>query len=269
MISSSGISIYFEKQDENLATELSEVVAKTVSIVKKLYGIQPRAGIEVYVMRSWIKFIFLAAPFHRKAIQLILFPLLYFSYSRIWKVAGGWNVPFGKTTAVGVKPPCLIDVPKSSRGDSIFKAVDDPNVKFTHIACHEITHALTSKYAFPTWLNEGVAMVAVDEFQGSETVKRESLLLLDQSGSATSSKLNSLDNRLVYVRGYWLTRFLLESHPQAVLKLFQSQDQTEVEIETQIARLLAVDQKKFWEIVSPMLVKHFGVERKMPRTLET
>ena len=93
--------------------------------------------------------------------------------------------------------------------------------KYTElVVCHEMTHVVTSHLALPFWLNEGIAMLMTDEYFGKQTVRNDTLLKLDHHKRRISpvnyyrlGELKLRDIRFYYIRAYWMTRYLKETHP--------------------------------------------------------
>ena len=62
---------------------------------------------------------------------------------------------------------------------------------------------------------------------------------------------------LLYVRGYWMTRYLVENHPELIRELL-SGGHTADDFEARIAAALEIPVNKFWQQVDPLLVDHFS-----------
>lgn len=90
--------------------------------------------------------------------------------------------------------------------------------------CHEFVHACTAHLRLPFWLNEGIAMRAVDHMAGYPTVLEEtrSIVRFDKSvlSSRSYRRLRPSDyDKLIqlYATGYWVTR-RLEKENIAILR---------------------------------------------------
>jgi len=64
---------------------------------------------------------------------------------------------------------------------------------------------------------------------------------------------------LLYVRGYWLTRYLVETQPELVRKLL-SQRFSHQELEGLIASALDVPQKTFWQEIDQLVVAKYNLD---------
>ena len=140
-----------------------------------------------------------------------------------WQYAGGWSQRYGNRQVVGIKAPRLIANSPDAFGENLFAKEEDPAQKFLSIVCHELTHACSAHLDLPVWFNEGLAMVSVDHCLGKQTVLSTTIELLDAGGNGEDpdQRLNMQTQSreqiiLLYVRGYWLTRFLAENHPELV-----------------------------------------------------
>ena len=61
------------------------------------------------------------------------------------------------------------------------------------------------------------------------------------------------------MRGYWLTRYLVENPPEMVQKLL-SGGNTADDFEVHIAADLEIPVDGFWQQVDPLLVDHFSTD---------
>jgi hypothetical protein len=64
---------------------------------------------------------------------------------------------------------------------------------------------------------------------------------------------------LLYVRGYWLTRYLVDTRPELVTEILSGRIVTQ-EIDLQIAAALDIPQDKYWQMIDPILASQFKVE---------
>jgi hypothetical protein len=64
---------------------------------------------------------------------------------------------------------------------------------------------------------------------------------------------------LLYARGNWLTRYLVETRPGLVNELL-AQKLDPLEIDKRIAAALDIPQEIFWSAIDPLLVTQFRLE---------
>jgi hypothetical protein len=183
---------------------------------------------------------------------------------KVWRFSGGWTLRYRHRPAIGIKPPRLLAKSDRSMGEMIFIEEPDFKKKMEHLTCHELTHAFSAHLKLPLWLNEGIAMVTVDKYLGHATVRSETLRRLNRPqhrGSAGKYRnLPAMSKEVAvyhYVRGYWITRFLMDTHPGLLKELLQKKHHHRL-IEKKIAAALGVSNKTFWEAVDERVIAHFG-----------
>jgi hypothetical protein len=178
-------------------------------------------------MTSWERFVDdTVPPRHRWWVRATK-PLWARRAERTFAVAGGWMLPWRGRLAVGVKPPRVLP-PPTPMGARLFKPVPDALEKVQHLTCHEFTHACTAHLRLPAWLNEGLAVRAVDVFAHYETVR-------DDTRELVVRELSSLHGRAyrrvragdekslleLYATGYWITRRIDEQNPRLLRDLLR------------------------------------------------
>lgn len=213
-----GIGVYYEVGEEATAGVISAASERAAIMLQERWGLVMPADLRVYVMTSWQKFIFHAAPLGYRIYIALVYPLFAARARQTWAVAGGWQVALGKRQVVGVKPYRLIRQSAQALGERIFVREEDPDDKIRHVTCHELTHAFTNTLKLPTWFHEGLAMLAVDRLLGRQTVKTETLQELRQPPPANLPERytpQDAENYFLYhyVRGYWTVRYLDECYP--------------------------------------------------------
>jgi hypothetical protein len=266
-ILANGIRIYFDLEERGTAETIQHACERSVQIISEQWGMTSPTDCRVYVMTSWAYFIFHSAPWHWKILLILTYPLWVFRVRRTWQIAGGWTQRYGKRCAIGVKPPWLIEVADRSVGERIFVKEESFEQKVQLITCHELTHAFTAHLKLPMWLNEGIAMVMVDNFLGTSTVKENTLRALQHSGNKQSPGMYQSvsmkdQDSLVYhtVRGYWITRYLMDTRPDLLKKLLE-QRQSHKDLEEKIASSYDMGREEFWKAIDGMLIARFLTDR--------
>jgi len=107
-ISINGLTQFFGAEDHDAAELISQACEKTMRLLHGRLGLDTPKGCQVYVMTSWLGFMFRSAPGPWKALLAVTLPLWAFRARKIWPLAGGWEQRYGKRRAVGVKPPRLL-----------------------------------------------------------------------------------------------------------------------------------------------------------------
>lgn len=265
-IAISGLNIYYDSDEREAVDQLSAACAQSLQSIDSSWNLAPPQDCRVYLMVSWPRCVFQGAPPGSKVLLGLTLPFWYRDFKSRWQFAGGWSQRYGTRQVVGIKAPHLIAVTPETMGESIFVKEENFNQKFLSIVCHELTHACSSHLNLPTWFNEGLAMVGVDHCLGKQTVLQNTLELLDtqNNGRAAADQINMKTQSreqiiLLYVRGYWLTRYLVETRPELVTEILSGRIVTQ-EIDLQIAAALDIPQDKFWPMIDPILASQFKVE---------
>lgn len=255
--------IRYEPRDAETARMIQAVCSKTEELVYEKWHLSLPEGTQVHVMRSWLHFPFLASNWIRKILLALSLPLWSIQARRLWAFSGGWALPYPRHPAIGVKPPELLQISDRSMGRQIFVDDMDDMAKVQMIACHELTHASTARLRLPAWLNEGMAMVAVDDFFGYQSVQPQTLSSLRD----TQPKIRPQDYRqlrrahkqtlvYLYVRGYWITRFLDGHHPEILCHIL-SKRHKHSDILTILSEALQIPVSDFWQRIDDIVYNYF------------
>ncbi len=258
-----GLKLYFPRGEQATADIVEEACRRSVALIRDQWGLQPPARCRVYVMTSWLHFLFHSAPWYVRVWYAVSLPLWFGRIRKLWGFVGGWTQRYRRRPAIGVKPPRLLAERDRTIGEMIFVEEPDLDKKLAHIVCHELTHAFSARLKLPMWLNEGIAMIAVDRYFGQATVKEDTRCTLSRSREATAPGryrelpgMAAEDVVYQYVRGYWITRFLQDTHPDLLHGLLQQRPSGN-EIESGVAAALGVDNAVFWSRIDRLVVDHF------------
>ncbi len=259
-LSFGSMKVFFTAPERAAAELISAAAEKSARLIREQWGLAMPPGVRLYVMTSWLKPMYHAAPWPWKILLGVTLPLWGWGARRLWQVAGGWAQQLGRRRMVGVKPPRLIESSDSGLGARIFVPESDMARKAEQITCHELTHAVTAHLKLPAWLNEGLAMLTMDHFVGQPTVKAETAATLAHAlDTPRSRRLPQDPNALVYeyVRGYWLTRYFEETRP-GLLKGLLTQRHPYTELENRIAAAYGIEQAIFWRDLDKTVAAYFG-----------
>lgn len=257
-----GLTLFFDREEREAADLIGSACERSVAIMRELWGLEDPGDCRVYVMTSWLRFVFHSAPWPWRLYWAVTLPVRYAYAQKLWEVAGGWSQRYGQRRAVGVKPPRLLRQAKSAIGQRIFtkREIDD---SVQHNTCHELVHAFTDHLGLPAWLREGLAMVTVDRFAGTSTVRDETLeVLVGPSPGSWPDKTTADPRHLehivsVYVRGYWLTRYLAETRPELLRRLLE-RPQPGRPIEDILAAELGLGGEECWREIDQVVAAYFG-----------
>jgi hypothetical protein len=266
-LSIQNLTIYYPASESDSAVLIRNACEKSIQTIRENWGLNVPRDCRVYVMTSWADFIFHSAPWHWKILLVLTYPLWIFRVKRTWRFAGGWMQRYGKRCAVGVKPPRLIEVADRSMGERIFVEEKSFEQKVQLVTCHELTHAFAAHLRLPMWFNEGLAMVTVDKTFGTSTVRENTLQVLQHSkdkqspGMYQSVSMKDPDSLIYHtVRGYWITRYLLDTRPDLLKSLLDQRESHEA-LEVKIASSYGMDRGDFWKSIDDILVAHFLTNR--------
>jgi len=257
-----GLTLYYGADERETADLVERACRQSLRLIRRSWNLDAPEGCRVYVMTSWLHFVFHSAPWHRQILLSLLMPLWAFRARKIWAYSGGWTLPY-RRPAVGIKPPRLIEAGDSSIGARVFVPEENLDEKVRHVTCHELVHACSAHLKLPLWLNEGLAMVTVDRLFQHATVKRETLESLGPpSGDAGPKGYRGISVReqegfiYAFVRGYWITRYLEETQPE-LLKSLLAQRLAQRALESQVAAAYQMEREEFWQEIDAIVASHF------------
>jgi hypothetical protein len=259
-----GLTLFYNAEEREAAELIGDACARTVQLLNEYWGLETPQDLRVYVMTSWLHFLFHAPPWPRRILVALALPFLYLRIRKMWPYVGGWEQQFGPRRAVGVKPPQLMAEADRSIGARIFVPEGDIEDKVALTACHELTHAFVAHLRLPNWLKEGQAMVTVDRFAGKPTVLAETIEALErysaQEKAASSGRISVQDPDAavyLYTRGYWITRFLDETKPDLLRDLLKQRMPHQM-LENRLADGLGISREEFWSSIDQTLVAYFS-----------
>ncbi len=266
----SGVTVVFDSSDQETAALICEAIEKTLGLIQEGWGLRRPEDCRIYVMTSWWKFFFQSATWPWRILLAVTLPLWGFRARRTWPYSAAWTQRFGKRVAIGIKPAWLLDLSDKSIGIQMFVEEKDPKLKIRHLACHELTHACSANLLLPAWLNEGLAAVTVDRYLGKQTIRTDTLELIQnftpKTRPATYRELSHLSSEAIAyhaVRGYWIVRLLEENRPGFLKRIFSSSQATPA-VENDMAVELGIEPDILWGKIDNMIVAHFNFQRKSP-----
>jgi hypothetical protein len=260
--------LYYPQEEEETAAILEKACIRSHSLIREMWGLEEPEECRLYVMTSWLPFIFHSAPWHVRVYNALSLPLWYFRIRKSWKWVGGWTLRYSKRPAVGVKSLDLIKKADRSMGALIFIEETDLKKKVEHITCHEMAHAYSAHLKLPFWINEGIAMVTVDAYFGRQTIQSETIMSLNHQRRRAMLSYRNLyttgKEDLVhgYVRGYWITRFLMDTNP-GVLREVMKKKKSHRAIQKKIASALGISRRAFWGEIDGLVFSHFKEKAEM------
>jgi len=262
----SGLTIYYDAEEREAVDEIVLACERSVETITSSWQLAVPQNCRVYIMTTWPRCVFQGAPLGSQVILGFTLPLWYSEFKKRWYYAGGWSQSYGDRQVVGIKTPRLIAQTPDPMGVSLFIKQENIEQKVLSIVCHELTHAFSSHLCLPAWMNEGLAMVSTDRCLGRPTVRQDTLQLLkdenQEQRAAEKINLNTQSREVVvqlYVRGYWLTRYLVEIQPALMEKLLSLRISHQ-ELEGFIASELDIGTDTFWQEIDQLVVAKYNFE---------
>lgn len=221
-----GLDLYYEPQEQDSARLIGAACEKSVQLIQQRYGLPAPRDCRVYVLTSWRRFLFHSDPWLSKVYLFVAYPVLAWRGRAIWPHAGGMALRFGRRCVVGIKPPHLIEKANRGLGQQFFLSNRDAQEKTETVTCHELVHAFAAHLKLPTWLNEGLATLAMEHYLGRHIVRPDTLdrlAAVPQPADLNRARRLRIDQPqdliLQYIWGYWLTRYIDESKPELLRAL--------------------------------------------------
>jgi hypothetical protein len=255
-----GFEIVPDPSDTGGTEVISRAVGDSVPVIEQMWHFRRPRRAKVVVWTEWM-------DGYRKGIPAWQRPLLPLMRKRIakygerlWKIIGGITLR-SQPPAVLIKPPRLLSEADVRLGEKLFVRLDDISDRVRSITCHELVHAYANSRGLPPWLNEGIAMLTVDRFFGFDTVKPQTLELLGTVEPPLRSYLRMArltDSQLVqfYARSYWITRFLLEQHPDTLRRLLGWRLGIGIN-ERRLARAVGLPRRRLWTEIDGIVFDHY------------
>ena len=257
------IILEFNPREHQTADLISGACERAIELAQLHWGLAPPQECRIYVMTSWLGFVFHSAPWSWRILLGATMPFWCLRAWRTWPYSAAWTQRYGRKVAIGVKPPRLLAQSDRRIGTQIYVEEKNMDVNVQHVTCHELVHACSAHLSLPMWLNEGIAIVTVDRFAGRPTIKQETLEFmrgyLPKARPPTYRELSRMGlEAIAYhgIRGYWLVRYHEKKHPGLLRDLF-SQHRDGKTIERQIFSVLGADPENFWNQIDEMVAEFF------------
>jgi hypothetical protein len=263
----SGVRVVDRPGEQDSVDLIGAACEQAVPLIQESWGLETPEDCRIYVMTSWLGFVFQSAPWHWRLLLGATMPFWCFRARRTWPYSAAWTQRYGKRAAIGVKPPRLLEQSDRSIGVRMFVEEKDMKVNVQHVTCHELVHACSAYLKLPTWLNEGIATVTVDRFLERPTIREETLEFigdfLPKGAPPTYRELSRMSGEAIAyhgMRGYWLVRYLEEKHPGFLRRMFSLHRDPRV-IEREMMFELGMEPGSFWREIDDVMVGHFERKR--------
>ena len=264
----SGVTVVADPAEQNTVDLIGSACARAIQLSQEMWGLGAPEDCRIYVMTSWLGFVFQSAPWPWRILLGATMPLWCFRARRTWPYSAAWTQRYGRRVAIGVKPPRLLEQSDRSIGVRMFVEEKDMKVNVQHVTCHELVHACSAHLKLPTWLNEGIATVTTDRFLERPTIREETLEFmrgfLPKGTPPTYRELSRMGGEAIAyhgMRGYWLVRYLEEEHPGFLRRMFSLRRDAKA-IEQEMMVELGMEPGRFWSEIDDVVVDHFERESK-------
>lgn len=278
------IKILYNDAGKPSVNLFADACRKSIPVIYETWGLKTPAKCKIYIMTSWLIFLWYGYSWPKKFCAAVLllvsslvlslvfyrvFPLglliapliFYLIIIKLWFKIAGLTIP--NHTTCGIKSPDLVDPAGGKLGRRIRIEYANSDSLVQSAICHELTHAFSIHLNLPVWLNEGIAMYAVDKFTGKATVKTETLEFIEnyphkKQSTSYSNLMSRNEDSIVYTyaRAYWLTRYLELNYPGFIRGLLVKR-QSKRKIEQQLSLKTGIPVKDFWNQIDNKIVAQF------------
>ena len=272
------LSIFFNESERAFADSIKDICGDCYFFVRSLIGFDASKNIRVYVLASWHMLLKHSMPRARLILVLILwvqflFLIYYSQYGYVYlgdylfllgflmialvidvlRARAGWNISAGLVQDSGrwysliIKPPQTAQSANREIGRRIWidSLSQEEYIRLT--CCHEMAHVFTFHLKYPSWFNEGLAMLFEEKYLGKQVIRTDTLKTIEDSVSRHISRVNQVDYCvLLYSRAYWRVRLIADTQPE-ILGLLLSSKYTHAGFKKLIAQEFGYNVKQFWK----------------------
>lgn len=270
------IKILFNAKGKSSVDLFADACTKASPLIYETWGLKTPRKCKVYIMTSWVIFILHGFSLTQKLLLFVLvlvlsivfpfaipvvFLIVLLERRKGWSEIAGLTIPHH--SICGIKSPGLVDPAGGKIGRRIYIEYANSDSLVQAAICHELTHAFSVHLDLPVWLNEGIAMYAVDKFVGKTTVNMETLKFIEayphkNRSTNYSNLMSGSDDSTVYTyaRSYWLTRYLEQNYPGFIKSLLVKR-QSHRKIEKLLSSKTGIPLKDFWNEIDQKIVAQF------------
>lgn len=257
------VVIAFDLAEKDSVKIIADKVNEALIVAGQAWGLSLKNNCHIYIVKSLWKYLFLFIPWQMSFLWVFVLPWWYLWSWKLWKRSGGWTQYYKEKTVIAIKAPSLWERSDFRIGALIFCEEKNMQVKIENTVCHELVHACAAGLKLPMWLNEGLAMVAVDIFSGKQTVRSDTVdYLRGNLPPASYEDLPSLDIETTayqYIRGYWLVRCLEAKLPGFIKTEILSQPLDKKVLEQKIANALGLNHDSLWGDIDGLLTRQSAI----------
>lgn len=223
-LSSNGIDIYYYPEHGESAEVVREAAREGAEFIKNYWGLSIPEGTTIAIVRSWFDLFKKTSNLPQKLLTALLQPHVFIRFRRMWRIIGGVAGQRGKVPVIGLKSLEYFKQSDPMVGRLIYQKNLDDLEAYRCIVCHELTHTALLSVGPPRWLNEGVAMLTVDQMSRGNSVREGTRLSLQVPRLSREPRLtyrcffpNVVSMFETYARSYWFVRYFMEHVPGLML----------------------------------------------------
>jgi len=255
--------LYYKKENNEEIDIIKSNYYKIVNLINKLWGLNQPGVINIYISKSYIKFLLSAFTSYKKIFMGLTLPLWYLKVKKALEHSNALSAKRNDNYSIYIKPINEHNQSNFSLKTDLFKKEKALTVKFISALCHAIVHVFISPINTYIWFREGLGIYTANKLIKKETVKNDSLNILKRKKITPIRKENLIDiddENLVYnsVKGYWTVRYLEENYPGFLKDTFRKKD---LDIEKEIAKKtgISIEKNKFWHELDKLLYNYYRI----------
>lgn len=138
------VVLVFDPGEQDTAELISGACEKAIQLAQEMWGLKPPEECRIYVMTSWLGFVFQSAPLFWQMLLGMTMPFWGFRARRTWTYSAAWTQWYGRRVTIGVKPPRLLAQSDINIGARMFVEEKDMKVNVQHVTCHKLVHACSA-----------------------------------------------------------------------------------------------------------------------------
>jgi hypothetical protein len=257
-----GVELIYNKKYTKEASIVKNIHKNISDLIISCWGINKPSYYKIYILRSNLKYFFYVFPWYYKIILGITLPFWYFNINKLFKSWGSFTISSKNFLSILLKPIKVYSSLHNNIGTLILHKEVDEIKLFKSVVCQEIFYVHLSSIQLPKWLTKGLAIFTVNKYFNRETVKENTLEMLNENNykKIDNKNLNYEQKETIaynYVKGYWTVRYLEENYPGFLKESFKKKD---LDIEKEIAKKIGIstDKESFWSELDEFLYNYFN-----------
>ncbi len=121
------VVLVYDPGEQDTADLIGGACEKVIQLAQENWGLEPPDDCRIYVMTSWLRFVFQSAPWSSRILLGVTMPFWCFRARRTWPYSAAWTQRYGRRVAIGVKPARLLE--QSNRSMEVRMFVEEKDMK--------------------------------------------------------------------------------------------------------------------------------------------